>query len=52
MIQPCRQPQKPGLIMGETFGMAPLTAPLYSGELPKAEGFFRMKFHTRAPRLL
>ena len=37
-----------GLIKAETFGLAPLTAPLYSGEL-KAEGFFLLKFHTRIP---
>jgi hypothetical protein len=35
------------LIKAETFGLAPLTAPLYSGGLPKAEGFFPLKFHTR-----
>jgi hypothetical protein len=34
------------LIRKETIKDAPLTAPLYSGELPKAEGFFLPKFHT------
>jgi hypothetical protein len=28
------------LIRAETFEDAPLTAPLFQGELPKAEGFF------------
>ncbi len=41
-------PNSASLIGEETFEAAPLTAPLYSGELPKAEGFFLPKFHTRA----